>query len=262
LRLRAEFDEALIEKLKDRPDVYAPVDNTKRIILVMFDHYDDYESLERGSMRGGLAGLAEIGKGKNLHFVLAGSLGILSGGSNPLRKRAESARHSLVLQDVDTVRFMGVRGQFTTKDMPSGRGYLVRGLTPSLVQVAMPVVDGLAGRSGEEQLSERLSAIEAQYWSKARWSYAVPEMQPLEELLSAAGEAAEAPVDYAAMASTNGTRMPGQSLTPDTTDTMKQLEELMKSMAVDTSGEMNFASVEIPDGEANGTGEASGANAS
>jgi DNA segregation ATPase FtsK/SpoIIIE-like protein len=256
LRLRAEFEEDLIGALKARPDLYDAVDNNKRSIVIIIDHADDLESLERGSTRGGIAALAEIGKGKNVNFVLAGSLGVLSGGSTPLRKRVESARHSLVLQDVDTVRYMGVRGQFTTKEMPEGRGYLIRGLTPNLVQVAMPVIDGKGDRSGEDQLSERLGKIIDHYWLKARWSYTATDTHALEEVLTTLGQeagvaiqsqnGAAGVIDGMPAVNMNGVALPGGSVTPDIGDLMKQMEEMMKGMGV-SDAPLNFASVEIPD---------------
>ena len=259
LRLRAEFEEDVIGALKSHADIFEAVDNSTRSIVLVIDHAEDLESLERGSTRGGIAALAEIGKGKNVNIVMAGSLTVLSSGSTPLRKRVESARHSLILQDVDTVRYMGVRGQFTTKEMPAGRGYLIRGLTPSLIQVAMPVIDGQGERSGEAQLSERLTAIIEHHWLRARWSYTAQDLQPLEEVLAKMGQEASAaiqspngtagsigPIDGMAAVNLNGVTPPGGSITPDIGDMMKQMEEMMKGMAVSDAAP-NFASVEIPD---------------
>jgi DNA segregation ATPase FtsK/SpoIIIE-like protein len=252
LRLCAEFDEPLIAQLKARPELYDAVNNSRRSIVIVIDHADDLECLERGSTRGGMAALAEIGKGKNVHFVLAGSLGILSGGNTPLRKRVEGARHSLVLQDVDTVRYLGVRGQFTSKEMPAGRGYLIRGLSASLVHVALPVVDGKGGRSGEEQLAERLAAIQEQYWLKARWSYTPADTEPLETIMAAMGHQAGAPIvgvngsiDGTPPVNPNGAP-PGGSITPDINEMMKQMEALMKGMGV-SDAPLNFANVELSD---------------
>ncbi len=149
-RLSAEYDDDVIKELRGKPG-FKPVDNTKRSIFVIIDHYDDSDVLNRSGV--GLAGLSVVGKGKNLHFVLSGTLDIMRGSGNDLRRRAESSRYTLVLQDVEHVRYMGIRGDFSGyKDLPPGRGFLVKAVQAPLVQMAMPFVDGKGGLSGEEQL--------------------------------------------------------------------------------------------------------------
>ncbi len=260
LRLRAEYDEATIAKLKEHPEFYQPVDNSQRAIVVLFDHFDDMESLNRGSTRGGLTALADIGKGRHMHIVLAGSLEVLRSGSTDMRKRVESARHALVLQDVDTVRYMGVRGQFTTKEMPSGRGYLVRGLTPTLTQIAMPVVDGKDNTSGDDALNRRLGEIATTYWGKAMWSYYPSDIKSLEELLAADAAAGGGSNGLSALAP--DANYTGDGAIEDTGEAMKQLEEMLKSMNMEMPLTLNFATVEIPEDGAEGAANPEGAEPS
>jgi hypothetical protein len=176
-RLSAEYDEEVIKELRGKPG-FKPVDNTKRSIFVLIDHYDDADLLNRSGV--GLAGLSVVGKGKNLHFVIAGTQEILRGSGNDLRRRAEGSRYTLVLQDVEQVRYMGIRGDFSgIKDLPPGRGFLVKAVQAPLVQIAMPFVEGKGGLSGEEQLTQLIGAIRSKYKARAAWSYTAGDLTSL-----------------------------------------------------------------------------------
>jgi hypothetical protein len=176
-RLNAEYDDETIKNLKGKSG-YKPIDNTRRSIFVIIDHYDDADVLNRSGV--GLAGLSVVGKGKNLHFVIAGTQEILRGSGNDLRRRAESSRYTLVLQDVEQVRYMGVRGDFSGfKDLPPGRGFLVKAVQAPLVQIAMPFVEGRGGLSGEDQLVKLIGGIRSKYKSRAAWSYTAGDLTSL-----------------------------------------------------------------------------------
>ena len=117
-RLQAEYDEQVVARLTGQTDVFVPRDNQARRIFVIIDHYDDVEPLNKGL---GLAGLSQVGKGRNMHLVIGGTLGIMRSGGDELRRRAESARYTLVLQDYEAVRYMGAKGNFSiTKELPPG----------------------------------------------------------------------------------------------------------------------------------------------
>ena len=83
-RLKAEYDEQVVARLTGQTEVFVPQDNQARRIFVIIDHYDDVEPLNKGL---GLAGLAEVGKGRNMHLVLGGTLGIMRSGGDELRRR-------------------------------------------------------------------------------------------------------------------------------------------------------------------------------
>ena len=254
-RLTAEYDEQVVARLTGQTEVYVPQDNQKRRIFVIIDHYDDVEPLNKGL---GLAGLAQVGKGRNMHLVIGGTLGIMRSGGDELRRRAESARYSLVLQDYETVRYMGAKGNFSiTKELPPGRGFLVKAVSASLVQIGMADVDGVDGRTAEEQLDGLIGAIRARY-QPAKWSYFAGDLTTLDKAIH--GE--EAPPAAGGP--------PPES--PSTTDAMASIAELMKMQASMTGSlgtiaevnPLNFASVEIqetPAAEgANGTNGAEGGN--
>ncbi len=195
LRLRAEFDDTVISKLTGTPGFEAQ-DNAKRWIVVIADHYDDIEQINKTAPRGvSMATLADIGKGKNMSIIMAGSLGILRMGGDEVRRRVESTRYSVVLQDFETVRSMGVRiSGAPTKELPPGRGWIVKAVTGGLMQVSIPVVEGKGGRTSEDQLARVLGDIRLE-WSKAKWSYASDDLTNLikavkgEETAAAAAEA-------------------------------------------------------------------------
>ena len=187
LRLRAEFDEEVIARLTGQPG-FTP--QPGRAIFVIIDHYDDIEPFNKGGV--GVVGLSEVGKGKALHFIIGGSLQIMRSSGDDLKRRVEAARYTLVLQDFEAVRYMGVRGNFSAgKEPPPGRGFLVKAISAGMTQMAMPVVDGKQGRSADEQLAALIQDIRWQYPNRAQWSYAAPDLAALEAAVR--GEAPATP---------------------------------------------------------------------
>jgi S-DNA-T family DNA segregation ATPase FtsK/SpoIIIE len=182
-RLRAEYDDLIISRLKAKNIGFTLQDNRKRSIVVVVDHYDEAEILNKGEF--GFNGLSLVGKGQNLHFVICGTLNILRNSSDEFRRRADSARYSLVLQDFETVRFMGVRGSnfSVTKELPVGRGFLVKAVQAALVQCAVPYVEGKEGKSPEEPLNQWLGAIRSKHPKRAQWSYGAQDLTALEEAI-------------------------------------------------------------------------------
>lgn len=182
-RLQAEYDEEVIERLRDKEEVFISQNNQTRAIFVIIDHYDEAMRLNKGSL--GLGALSDVGKGKNIHFVISSSMQILSNSGDELWRRAESARHALVLKDYKVVENMGAHEEITniTKDLPPGRGFLVKGLNASLMQVAMPTIKSMEGLSPEERLDTFISSIRNKYILPAQWSYHSNDLEVLEAVL-------------------------------------------------------------------------------
>jgi len=225
-RLTAEYDEVVIGRLAGNPEVFQPQDNQKRSIFVIIDHYDDIEPLNKGEL--GLTGLSQVGKGRNLHLVIGGTLGIMRASGDELRRRAESARYTLVLQDYETVRYMGARGNFSlTKEPPPGRGFQVKAVGAALMQAALPAVEGLNGRTAQEQLDTMIGAIRAAY-PPAKWSYFADDLAILDKAIRGEAPPAEAPA-------------PDQS----EVDAQKMLADLMASQ----SAMMDSLNAPIADGD-------------
>ncbi|MEK7312095.1 MAG: FtsK/SpoIIIE domain-containing protein, partial [Chloroflexota bacterium] len=230
-RLQAEYDEQVIEQLKGRPDVFRAQNNQARTIYVIIDHYDDAESTFKGN---GMSALSEAGKGKNLSLVIGGTLNIMRSSSDDLRRRAESARYTVVLQDYETVRYMGVRGSFSVnKELPPGRGFLIKAVSASMIQAAMPYAEGKNGLSAEEQLDGLIGAIRAKYPQPAQWSYYAKDLAALETAIKGEeGGAAEVQQPAGAQVAPP----------PEASAAMSELAELLKMQA-------GMGSIEIPDAD-------------
>jgi hypothetical protein len=165
-----------------------------------------------------------------------------------LRRRIEGARYSLVLQDYETVRYMGARGNFSvTKEPPPGRGFLVKAVSASLVQLALPAVDGKDGRSAPEQLDEMVLALQEAYPVRAKWSYFAEDLAALDTALK--GEGGEA-----APAEPTAVNEPPQDILANLNALMAEQAGLAQQMAAEIPDAANFASVEIPERE-NGAGD-------
>ena len=236
-RLHAEYSEPVRKLLKGKARGFVPQDNKARSIFVIIDHYDDADLLSASGL--GTLGLSEVGKGQNVHFVIAGSLDITRDGSDKLRRRADSSRYTLVLQDFEAVRYMGVRGNFTVNtELPAGRGFLVKAIQASMTQICLPFIEATNGKSPDEQLGGIIGRIRKKYAKPAQWSYPSKDISALEAALGAVGEVSEsraAPVSH----------FDG--------DAMAELEKLMAEQAelesdmevVEIPEPMNFASVEV-----------------
>jgi DNA segregation ATPase FtsK/SpoIIIE-like protein len=236
-RLHAEYSEPIQKVLKGKAKGYVAQDNKKRAIFVIMDHYDDVDLLNSSGL--GTLGLSEVGKGQNLHIVIGGSLDITRDSSDKLRRRAESSRYTLVLQDYEAVRYMGVRGDLTVnKEIPAGRGFLVKAIQASMTQICLPFIETTNGKSPEEQLGGIIGGIKKKYRKKARWSYSSSDLSVLEAALST--------VLGDSVSSSSG------AVSFDS-DAMAELERLMAEQAelesevesVEIPEAGNFASVEV-----------------
>ena len=232
-RLRAEYDEEVIKRLNGQSDVYQPQDNNKRHIFVLIDHYDDIEPMNRGTRP--MAQLTEIGKGKNLHIVMSGTINGMRGGMDDLRKRVEGSRYAYVFNDWEAVRYMGVRGSYSvTKELPPGRGFMVRAVSAAMTQMAAPFVEGRTGPGGQaadEQLVQVMQGIHAAYKAKAQWSYHSMDFTSLDLAIKGDDTTAAA----ASVAGAAGTLNPGDALAQPTPsdqlpDVQKLMDDLLKGM--------------------------------
>jgi hypothetical protein len=223
-RLHAEFDEKVRETLQSKSkNGFSPGNSDKRKVVVIIDHYDDADLLNQSGL--GLSALADVGKGKDLHFVIAGSTDITRDSMDQLRRRAESARYTLVLQDWETVRYMGVRGDFTVDDeIPPGRGFLVKAIGASMTQICLPVADGVGGASADEALTEFIGSIKKKYRKAAEWSYHAKDLAALEAVLDLEGDGLEPSGD-------------GDDL--DMSETMAELEALLADQEAATDGDLD-----------------------
>ena len=235
-RLRAEYDEEVIGRLQGKDAVFTPQDNTRRSIYVIIDHYDDAEGVFQKT-EPLLTLLSEVGKGKNMHLVIGGSLNIMRSSADDLRRRAEGARYTLVLQDYEAVRYMGARGNFTiTKELPPGRGFMVKAVTATLVHMAMPFVEGAEGLTLEEQLDHIIRPIQQTY-SQAQWSYHAADLAELDKAINPEPPPADA----------NGATATPAPGAPDAAATSDAMAEIQKLMAMQAGMTEQFMTATIPD---------------
>jgi hypothetical protein len=240
-RLRAEFDEEIIGRLADKPEVFTPQDNNQRSIFVILDHYDDAEGAFQKT-EPLLSMLSEVGKGKNMHLVICGSLNIMRSSADDLRRRAEGARYTVVLQDYEAVRYMGARGNFSiTKELPPGRGFMVKAVTATLVQMAMPFVEGAEGLTPEEQL-DRLIVPLQQAYPRAVWSYPGADLAELDKAIN---PEPPAEAEGGAGGAGSGAPVPGA---PDALAASNAMAEIEKLMAMQSGMTEQFLNASIPDG--------------
>jgi hypothetical protein len=236
--------------------VFAAQDNLARRIVVIVDHYEEADAFAKGGP--GLPALADLGKGKSLHFVLAGSAQVMRSGSDALRKRAESSRYSLLLQDVEAVRYLGARGNFNlTKELPPGRGFLVKGVSAALVQLAMPGAEGPDGQDPQAKLDAMIASVRARYPIAARWSYSGQDLTALDEALSGEGGAAAAP----AAPDVSLADLPGGGEIGGLLASLDSLTSQFAAMEIPEGGEFAEVVINAPDGEAgNGADGSNGAD--
>ncbi len=226
-RLRAEYDEEVIGRLQGHPDVFQAQNNQRRHIFVLVDHYDDIEPLNRGNRP--LASLNEIGKGKNLHLVLCGTINGMRGGMDELRKRAESSRYSYVFSDFEAVRYMGIRASFSlNKELPPGRGFMVKAVSAAMVQMAMPFVEGRAG--SDAQYAQLVRAIKGAYPTGARWSYFASDLTALNAAIKGEAEPQQGVPSAPAVGAAIATAVTSVQPAEQAPDWQKELETLMASI--------------------------------
>jgi hypothetical protein len=235
-RLHAEFSEPVRDLLKSQSNGFKPLDNAKRSIIVIFDHYDDIDLLKGAEM--GPQALSELGKGYNLHFVIGGSLDIMRDSSDKLRRRAESSRYTLVLQDYEAVRYMCVRANLAVNQaLPPGRRFLVKAVSASMTQICQPSLNGADGAAPEEDL---IASINKKYRKKAEWSFQGTNLAVLEAAISADSDGIEQPMNITVQASTAA----------EASTAMGDLEKLLSKQAalIETKipKERKFTKVKVP----------------
>jgi DNA segregation ATPase FtsK/SpoIIIE-like protein len=229
-RLHAEYTDPIQTVLKKQSKVYSQQDNKKRSIVMIFDHYDDVDELNGRGL--GTLALSEIGKGENLHIVIGGSQDITRSSSDKLRKRVDGCRYTLVLQDAEALRYMGVRDRFPVKkELPPGRGFLVKAVQASMTQICLPVLDGLDGSSPDEQLGELISTIKKKYRKSAAWSYHSADMSALNTAVSTLTGVSDA-----------GTSTASYSPSSEASGAMSDLDKLLAEQAAAKSGGEKVAS--------------------
>jgi hypothetical protein len=147
----------LVTRLRSEGEALAAGD-AGRALFVVIDNFDDFSEELEGSQQGReqlreLAALARRYGRDGLHFIIAGAL---DGTANELRKRVQSCGYGLALrteQALSALRVQRLPAALRDRELPVGRGYLVKAGQPTLLQVATPYTSSgapPAGADGEE----------------------------------------------------------------------------------------------------------------
>jgi hypothetical protein len=155
--------EAIIRRLKAELQTNSSTvasSTPERAIVIVIDNYEDAASL-------GITAMADVGKGRSLHFIVAMGVGAQRGIGDGLRRRIESARYGFVLQDAEAVRTLGVRLRGNpTRELPPGRGWMVKGTRATLAQIAISDFESPNSRRS----GELVTVICSRWGKRAAWN--------------------------------------------------------------------------------------------
>ncbi|NJN66782.1 MAG: hypothetical protein HC884_08730 [Chloroflexaceae bacterium] len=185
--------ERLMKNLKEEGEALAAQGpgHSEHRLFVFIDNFDDFsEEVENNrslprelhSLPRELASLVRKHGRDGLHMIISG---VLDGTASDLRRRVQASNFGIglrteqAMQALKVLRTPRVRG----KELPVGRGYLVKSGQPVMIQVATPYASnglGKDGESGDEQermalaLDAWVEQIRAKYPDQqARWSSGV-----------------------------------------------------------------------------------------
>jgi hypothetical protein len=184
----AEELEALLPTLKNECEALTQ-ENNNRELFIIIDNFDDFvEETERmREVPRELAAMARRYGREGLHFIVAGSLD----SSSALRQRIKASNYGIGLRTSQSINTLGViktppalRGE---KELPNGRGFIVRSGYATLLQVASPYQGEGIGEplTGEMEEDEERVAQALDTWvdmicqkhkkaAKVEWSQPLP----------------------------------------------------------------------------------------
>ncbi|HEX9371600.1 MAG TPA: FtsK/SpoIIIE domain-containing protein, partial [Roseiflexaceae bacterium] len=180
--------EDLLARLKAECEVLS-VEPSDRAIFVLIDNFDDFsEEIENQRTLGrDMANLVRRYGRDGLHFVVAGTP---EAGASELKRRIQGSNYGIGLRTasaVDMLRVMRTPAALRNKELPIGRGFVVKSGQATMIQVASPYdeVSGAdAGGAGDDDekrartLDGWIESIGARYAGiRAAWS-AAPDRAP------------------------------------------------------------------------------------
>ena len=161
LTVAREVDEleSLIKALKSEGKALA-AQQTDRKVYVIIDNFDDFSSeIERKrDLQEDLAAIARRHGRDGLHFVVAGAL---DSAGIELRRRVLASNFGIGLQTEQALNTLKVKRTppgLKGRELPIGRGYIVRSGMPTMIQLATPY-DGMgyeANGAAEEVEDEKI----------------------------------------------------------------------------------------------------------
>lgn len=171
---------ALTENLKRECEILFNKQSTREIFVII-DNFDDFseETEKDWDMVRELASMARRHGRDGLHFIIGGAL---EGTGNDLRRQVQASNFGVGLRTetaIDTLRVAKRPPGLKGKELPVGRGYIVKSGEATMIQVATPYeLPGLQVEDEEERVSLALDAwlrrsIEQYPEQRAQWSGAI-----------------------------------------------------------------------------------------
>ena len=178
----AEELEALLPTLKNECEALTREDNNQELFIII-DNFDDFtEETERmRELPRDLAAMARRYGREGLHFIIAGSLD----SSSALRQRVKASNYGIGLRTNQAINTLGViktpPALRSGKELPTGRGFIVKSGHATLLQVASPYEGMGVTMSGDLEEDEERMAQALDAWvtkigkkhkkeSKVQWS--------------------------------------------------------------------------------------------
>jgi S-DNA-T family DNA segregation ATPase FtsK/SpoIIIE len=177
----AEELEAMLPTLKNECDALTLEDNNREFFIII-DNFDDFsEETERmRELPRELAAMARRYGREGLHFIIAGNLD----SSSALRQRVKAANYGIGLRTSQAINTLGViqtpPALRSGKELPTGRGFIVKSGHATLLQVASPYEGMGVTLMGELEEDEERMAQALDSWvdkirqkhpkAKAEWS--------------------------------------------------------------------------------------------
>jgi DNA polymerase III delta prime subunit len=158
--------ETLIQHLREECQALSN-QQRHRAVFVFIDNFEDFsdEIASNRTLLPDLAFLARRYGRDGLHFVISGTL---DGVANDLRRRIQSANYGIGLrtaQAVEALRVMKTPTGLRNKELPVGRGYVVKSGQPTMIQVASPYADyGNGTTIDNQQEEEEYQAQALDHW--------------------------------------------------------------------------------------------------
>jgi len=181
---------AFVEELKSEGEALKS-GHTQRKLFVIIDSFDDFnEEIERErDLQRDLATLAR-GYGKDgLHFVIAGTLD--SSGSSELRRRVLSSNYGIGLRAAEALgplRVARTPASLQGRELPLGRGYMVKAGQPTMIQVATPFAQTGSSFSSEDDTEKNAELLIV---ALDRWIAQVQEQYPDSQAIWSSGVMSE-----------------------------------------------------------------------
>ena len=184
--------EGLLAQLKQECEVLANQAPGHELFIII-DNYDDLsEEIERiRDLPKELAALARRYGRDGLHFIIGGTL---DSGISELRRRVQASNYGLGLrtaQAVETLRVSRTPPEVRGKELPIGRGFIVKSGQPTMIQVATPYIGkGIPTTTSEFEDDQAQVAQALDWWvekikakypdQQATWSAAADGAAPVQ----------------------------------------------------------------------------------